>query len=151
MSERNYFAPVFIEKLWLAGINFSIERDPADSMHMNLSVSIEKTPMHKDEDGARHEAVDVYVDVFLVNDEDEDDTRLSASAHIYIEVGVDYPDLADDDAESYLTRNAVSMSYSHARSCLMSVTSLSPMSGLILPPVLPDELIKESMGTKSDK
>lgn len=136
------YAPVFIERMWLADTSFSLEHAPADSMLLRTGISYEKSPLRTDEDGVRHEVLDLEVSARLVNEEDENDVRLSAMAHVQIEVGVDLPNLPDDEAEKYLTKNAISMSYAHARTCILTISSLSPMDGLILPPILPDEVIK---------
>lgn len=136
------YAPVFIERMWLADTSFSLEHAPADSMLLKTGINYEKTPLRTDEEGIRHEVLDLEVSARLVNEEDENDVRLTATAHVQIEVGVDLPSLPDDKAEEYLTKNAVSMAYAHARSCILTISSLSPMDGLILPPILPDEVIK---------
>ena len=136
------YAPVFIERMWLADTSFSLEHAPADSMLLKTGINYEKTPLRTDEEGIRHEVLDLEVSARLVNEEDVNDVRLTATAHVQIEVGVDLPSLPDDKAEEYLTKNAVSMAYAHARSCILTISSLSPMDGLILPPILPDEVIK---------
>ena len=144
MINEPAYAPVFIERMWLTDTSFSLGHTPAESMKLEMGISYEKSPLRADDDGTRHEVLDLEVNARLVNEEDVDDVRLSAMAHVQIEVGVNMPDIPDEKAEEYLTRNALSMSYAHARSCILTISSLSPMDGLILPPILPDEVIRAS-------
>lgn len=141
MSKRSIFAPIFIDRMWLTDIGFNLGMEPADSMTVKVDISYEASELSKGEDGVCRESLDFTVRAFLINEEDSDDVRLSAMARIQTFVGADLPGISDDEAGRYLTRNALSMSYAHARSCIMSVTALSPMRGFILPPVIPDEII----------
>ena len=141
MSKSSIFAPVFIDRMWLTDIGFNLGTEPADSMTVKVDISYEASELAKDEDGICRESINLTVRAFLVNEKDDDDVRLSAMARIQTFVGANLPGISDDEAERYLTKNALSMSSAHARSCIMSVTSLSPMRGFILPPVIPDEVI----------
>ena len=144
MSVHSIFAPIFIDRMWLTDIGFNLGAEPADSMRVKVDISYETSELAKDEDGVSHESLDLTVRAFLVNTEDDEDVRLSAMARIQTFVGAELPAIPDDETERYLTKNALSMSYAHARSCIMSVTALSPMNGFILPPVIPDEIIERA-------
>ena len=144
MSKSSIFAPIFIDRMWLTDIGFNLDVEPADSMTVKVDINYEVSGLTRDEDGVCRESIDLTVRAFLVNEEDDDDIRLSAMARIQTFVGADLPGISDDKAERYLAKNALSMSYAHARSCIMSVTALSPMRGFILPPVIPDEIINEA-------
>lgn len=150
MSETSIFAPVSIDRMWLTHINFDLGQRPADDMVVKVDVNFNKTSVDRDDEGRLSEAISFTVNARLVNAEDDDDVRLSASASMVTEVSTAFPGLSDEDGELYLTRNAISMSYSHARSCIMSVSAMSPMGGFVLPPVLPDEILSESEGDEME-
>ena len=147
---RSIFAPVFIDHMWLSSISFDLEREPAESMMVKVDVDFEAGPLKRDEDGLWHEEMIVSVTGCLVSDRDESDVRLSASARIETAVGVNAGSKSEKDVKRYLTMNALSMSYSHARSCIMTVSGLSPMRDFILPPVLPDEVMRRVSEDPSD-
>ena len=148
MSETSIFAPVSIDRMWLTHIDFDLDQRPADDMVVKVDVDFNKISVDRDDEGRLSEAISFTVNARLVNAEDDDDVRLSASASMVTEVSTAFPGLSDEDGELYLTRNA--MSYSHARSCIMSVSAMSPMGGFVLPPVLPDEILSESEGDEME-
>lgn len=142
MSDSTIFAPISIDRMWLTKVDFAIDPEPADKMVVKVDLDLGKGHVNRSDDGVVHETVELAVRALLVNEDDEDDVRMSASASMITEVSTDFPGLSDEDAERYLTRNAVSMSYSHARSCIMAVSAMSPMGGFTLPPILPDEILR---------
>ena len=142
MSNGTIFAPISIDRMWLTKVDFDIDPQPADKMVVKVDIDLGRGHVERSDDGTLHETIELSVRALLVNEDDEDDVRMSASASMVTEVSTDFPDLSDEEGERYLTRNAISMSYSHARSCIMAVSAMSPMRGFMLPPILPDEILR---------
>ena len=142
MSNSTIFAPISIDRMWLTKVDFDIDPQPADKMVVKVDIDLGRGHVRRSDDGVMHETIELAVRALLVNEDDEDDVRMSAKASMVTEVSTDFPNLSDEEGERYLTRNAISMSYSHARSCIMAVTAMSPMGGFTLPPILPDEILR---------
>ena len=142
MSESATLAPISIDRMWLTKVDFDIDPEPADKMVVKVDIDLRSGHVSRSDDGVMHETIELAVRARLVNEDDEEDVRMSASASMVTEVSTDFPNLSDEAGERYLIRNAVSISYSHARSCIMAVSAMSPMGGFTLPPILPDEILR---------
>lgn len=139
------FAPVQIEYMWLVDSAFHLESTPSENMEIGLEVFFDKLEHRRDDDNTAHEKLIVSIPVNLHDADDESDVRFSALARIEIGVMTSSAEgVSDDQVESYLTTNAVSMAYSHARSCFMTLSALSPMGVLMIPAIMPQDLVREA-------
>ena len=83
-------------------------------------------------------AIDLNVSTSLVDSDNDDEEKMSAGLVVFISVRAALPqELSEAEAKEYLLLNAVSMAYAHAKSCFMTITGLSPMGAVVLPPIFP--------------
>lgn len=138
-------APIQILDMFVTDIMFHIEQSPADSMTMHVREDHRYSVPQKTEDGLAYMLnMDMDVSATLSDTNDPDDIRAQAGASVHISVAVPSDiDKSGIDCDSYLKANALSMAYGHARSCIMTLAGMSPMTSFILPPVLPYSMLDE--------
>lgn len=138
-------APVQILDMFLTDIQFHIEQSPASSMIMHVQEQHDVSEVQKTEDDSAYWlTMEVTVDAALSNQDDADDVRARATACVHVSVAVPAEiDRSGTDRDAYLEANALSIAYSHARSCIMALAGMSPMRSFILPAVLPYNMLDD--------
>ena len=137
MTENEFIAPIQVQNLRLPGCSFRIADKPAQNMDQRLGLDIEVKKLEVDgvEGGVD---MDLSVSTSLVDSESDDEEKMSADLVVSISVRAALPqELSEAEAKEYLLSNAVSMAYAHAKSCLMTITGLSPMGAVVLPSIFP--------------
>ena len=51
--------------------------------------------------------------------------------------------MTDEQADEYLLSNAISMAYGHAKTCIMTVSGLSPAGPVMIPAILPLDIVRD--------
>lgn len=151
MTESSIMAPVSIADMRVTRASLSVD-EPAESMRQGLNVTFNTGDTEEDEERGEYSlVVTMDVKVMLTDAEDDQDVRAEASARVVAIMTVPMIGKLSDRAVAieYLKRNGASMTYAHARSYLMAMTSMSPTGAIIIPPILPDYLIK-SQGESND-
>lgn len=140
---ESILAPIQILDMFVTDIMFHVEQSPADSMTMHVREDHRYSAPQKTEDGLAYTlSMDMDVDAALSDTDDPDDIRARGGVSVHISVAVPSDiDESDIDRDSYLRANALSMAYGHARSCIMTLAGMSPMTTFILPPVLPYSML----------
>ncbi len=136
------FAPLNLLMLTVPESSFRVAENPADSMRMELDVTPTFSEIEEDDEHDEYAlAMSLSVHASLVNTEDEDDVR--AEARVRVESVVSVPRQIGDPGRGldYLKLNGTSISYGHARSYLMPLASMSPMSSFVLPAIVPSAML----------
>lgn len=60
------------------------------------------------------------------------------------------PDIAKEQTEEYLLSNALSMAYGHAKTCIMTMTGLSPAAPVMIPAILPLDIARDYLRGRAD-
>lgn len=145
MSDSGILAPVRILEMKVQRASIDVSDTPAESMVQAIDVSFDTDePIEDEEQGIFSLPMFLGVNVSVANADDGRDVRASASTRVLAIVAMDLPlarSQGMDRAFQYLRLNGVSMAYAHARSCIMTMTSMSPMGSLIIPPVVPNSVI----------
>lgn len=136
-------APVQVDDLYLVDCSFHVESSPSSNMEMNLGVEFEPFEISDTPDGKFASTV-LTVRSDLSAGDDPSDQRLNSMVSVYIRVSMDSSiDWPDEKKKKYMEVNALSIGYSHARSCLMTIAGLSPLSSYTIPAILPMELLDD--------
>lgn len=137
-------APIHVDSLYLVDCSMHLEPEPAAEMDLSFDIKFEQSSLDRDENDSARKDLILHVSAGMSSVDDSLDSRFSAEAAIQISVSVDASDVEDDEKiDTYLSRNALSIAYSHARSAIMTMTGLSPMGTFMIPAILPDELLKQ--------
>lgn len=143
---NSFFAPVQIASLFLQNTSFEIIGQPADVMNLKVELLLlcNEDDLSIQDDETTHLSMSLRVVANLINDKDDDDVRVASLATVFIDVFVN--DSANNQNRKeifkYLRINGVSIAYAHARTCLMMLAGLTPLSDYVLPPILPNEYLK---------
>ena len=145
-------APIQIDELYLVNSEFRIASSPAPNMVLQLNEEHQYDNYQTNETEMTYElSMTMSVNADLVNEEERDDVRVHAFCQVFIEVSVPKNiDESDADPLEYLKANALSMAYSHARSCIMMNAGLSPISTFVLPAILPYSILKNDDDQNQD-
>ncbi len=102
--------------------------------------------------------IELTVECHLSDAEDESIVKMTAGTTVYAAASSPLPkELNQEERREYMLSNLIALTYSHAKSHIMSITALSPMNALILPAILPSEMVKTKriatmeMPTKRDE
>lgn len=145
MNAMEILAPVRIVDMKIQHSAIDIGDSPAKSMIQTVDLGYEASELEEHEKENEFSlAATMKVAASLVNDSNAEDVRAKASATVTIIVAAKRPGNESEsiDIRQYLEINSVSMAYAHARSYIMNATAISPMGMLILPPILPDRLVR---------
>lgn len=148
MTDASIMAPVRIVGMSVPNASLSVGA-PADSMRQGFNVTFDTGDVEEDEEHGEYSlAVTMGVKVRLTDAKDDQDVRAEASVQVEAMLAVAMiPGLNDrGKALGYLKRNGASITYAHARSYLMTITAMSPTGALIIPPILPDNLVNPHDG-----
>lgn len=136
----DFIAPIQVSNLFVLDSNFHIEDSPSRNMELKVDVGYQDVQLRKS-DGCGYADLKLCVRGSLVDKDDSAKEKMHADITVSISVSAQMPaKFSDDEARHYLLSNAISMAYAHAKSCLMTITGLSPMGALTLPAILPTEL-----------
>ncbi|WP_278592044.1 hypothetical protein [Olsenella uli] len=140
-------APVGIVSMRVTRSRFEVGDRPADEMRLVLDVDFDAGDIEEREGLDEYQlSIILSVTSRLVSTTDEEDVRAEAMAEVATRVATSRRIGNSAKALEYLRLNGVSMAYAHARSYIMTMAALSPMGSLILPPILPEQLIKSQLG-----
>ena len=74
-----------------------------------------------------------------------------ASVEVFISAHATLPaDATGEQAEEYLLSNAISMAYGHAKTCVMTMTGLSPAGSVMIPAILPLDIAHDYLMGEDD-
>ena len=139
-------SPVQISYLYVTDLNFHLEDSPADSMEVGVTVNYTRDRARL-EDGIASLEMRVVVEADMHETAKADEVRLAASAVVRIGVTADVADGAiDEELERVLAANAVSLSYSHARTAICTASGLSPAGAFLIPGLSPYAVVDEVEG-----
>lgn len=136
-------APVRIRDMDLIDVSFNLAQAPADSMTLKMRLDYDSSGVEMLPHEAGYQVtLQLSVNAAYVNVADQDDVRAEAHVRVLTTVYVTKDiDNSGEDPKRYLEGNALSMSYAHARSCLMMIAGMTPMQSFVLPPILPYALL----------
>ena len=87
--------------------------------------------------------IELTVECHLSDAEDESIVKMTAGTTVYAAASSPLPkELNQEERREYMLSNLIALTYSHAKSHIMSITALSLMNALILPAILPSEMVK---------
>lgn len=139
-------SPVQLDYMFVTDSRFHIEDSPSERMSTSVSVTFTADDVTKDEEGSHLEAR-VVVSSDLHDSDKSDNVLLTAAVVVRIGVRAIVGDGMDDDAaRRLLAVNAVSLAYSHARSCVNSAAAMSPAGSFLIPGIDPWAVVDEVMG-----
>ena len=152
---KPFLSPVSLDALVVFGIEFNVEPDgPSGDYLLNLTLESPRNELRVNNDKRYESNVELTVKVSLADDGESKKERMHASVHLACTVSVTTQVGGEDAAKRYLRANGVSMLYSHARACLMTVAGMSPMNSFVLPPIDPvayvDSIAEEEMKDVSE-
>ncbi|MGR1082668.1 hypothetical protein ACUYFE_01365 [Olegusella massiliensis] len=136
-------ARVNIDSMSVVEANMRVEHQPAESMGLRMSVNLDSTSFDNSSDEEYRYSLVLRVIAELLNNDDDEDVRMSLMACVDTTVSTSTDDITEEEAASYLLLNGVSMAYAHARSYLMTLTALSPMRPFVIPPIVPQVFIEQ--------
>lgn len=152
MRSGDILAPVHINSMYVKKSSLSVGDSPADSMELKFDINCTYSDLGFDKDAGEY-ALSTTLDVSakLVNADDGQDIRAEAMVQVIAVVSAKKSEqLASEEAATqYLRLNGASMAYSHVRSQIMAMTSMSPMGMLTLPPINPGLLVEDSAGSSA--
>lgn len=136
-------APIQLDKLYITDSYFHIESDPASKMDIKLDVSCETIQEQiRDEVGELEIRLNVISQ--LVDADNDKNVKLTAKASVQAKASSPLPQNMDTkDKKRYLYSNTIGLAYSHAKSYILEMTALSPMGAMILPAILPGEMVSQ--------
>ena len=143
MTENIMIAPIQLDELLLVKSSFQIAGSPASKMAQKLGLDFTVRQLES-EGGEGLVSLSLAVDTSLVDCENDDEEKLSASVEVLVSAHASLsPDISKEQAEEYLLSNALSMAYSHAKTCIMTVTGLSPAGPVMIPAILPLDIARD--------
>ena len=135
-------ASVHVDDLFLVDCSFHVETSPTVDMKMNLEV--EYKPFHFGDTANGKSAYTVLtVRSDLSRMSDPSDHRLDSMVSVYIKVSMKSSTDWSDEKKKCMEVDSLSIAYSHARSCLMTIGGLSPLCSYMIPAILPEELLDD--------
>lgn len=143
MSGDSFVTPLSVKHMYVINSAFGIHGSPAEHMQAELSVDVDEDETPVFDADRRCYALSKTVDVAynLIDVENAEATPLHASVTVLIEAFLPVED-KDERAEEFMLSSCVSIAYSHARSCIMSMAAMSPVRELVIPTIYPRALVK---------
>ena len=143
MTENIMIAPIQLDELLLVKSSFQIADSPASKMAQKLGLDFTVRQLES-EGGEGLVSLSLTADTSLVDRENDDEDKLSASVEVLVSAHASLsPDVSKEQAEEYLLSNALSMAYGHAKTCIMTVTGLSPAGPVMIPAILPLDIARD--------
>lgn len=137
-------APIVIDNLWISDIQFCVLGEPAENMRLNVQEEHRMEDVVKDESGSYHLEGSLRVTADLVDEASPEKPLVHSHAEVRVWMSVPAAiDESGEDPRRYLAANAISITYSHARSSIMVLAGMTPIRSFILPAVLPYSVLDE--------
>ena len=135
--ETVMIAPIQLDDLFLVSSSFQIADCPAEHMDQKIGLDFTVKQLESSDDKGIV-ALSLIVKTSLVDCEHEDDEKMQASVEVFVSAhGSLPPSITEKQADEYLLSNAISMAYGHAKTCIMTVSGLSPVGPVMIPAILP--------------
>ncbi|WP_343004942.1 MULTISPECIES: hypothetical protein [unclassified Collinsella] len=136
-------APIQLDDLFLVSSSFQIADCPAE--HMDQKIGLDFTVKQLGRSGSEGlVALNLTVKTSLVDHEHDDEEKLQASVEVLVSAHASLPtSMTDEQADEYLLSNAISMAYGHAKTCIMTVSGLSPAGPVMIPAILPLDIVRD--------
>ncbi len=141
--ETVMIAPIQLDDLFLVSSSFQIADCPAE--HMDQKIGLDFTVKQLGRSGSEGlVALNLTVKTSLVDHEHDDEEKLQASVEVLVSAHASLPtSMTDEQADEYLLSNAISMAYGHAKTCIMTVSGLSPAGPVMIPAILPLDIVRD--------
>ena len=141
--ETVMIAPIQLDDLFLVSSSFQIADCPAE--HMDQKIGLDFTVKQLGRSGSEGlVALNLTVKTSLVDHEHDDEGKLQASVEVLVSAHASLPtSMTDEQADEYLLSNAISMAYGHAKTCIMTVSGLSPAGPVMIPAILPLDIVRD--------
>ena len=141
--ETVMIAPIQLDDLFLVSSSFQIADCPAE--HMDQKIGLDFTVKQLERSGSEGlVALNLTVKTSLVDHEHDDEEKLQASVEVLVSAHASLPtSMTDEQADEYLLSNAISMAYGHAKTCIMTVSGLSPAGPVMIPAILPLDIVRD--------
>lgn len=141
--ETVMIAPIQLDDLFLVRSSFQIADCPAE--HMDQKIGLDFTVKQLERSGSEGlVALNLTVKTSLVDHEHDDEEKLQASVEVLVSAHASLPtSMTDEQADEYLLSNAISMAYGHAKTCIMTVSGLSPAGPVMIPAILPLDIVRD--------
>lgn len=148
--ETVMIAPIQLDDLFLVSSSFQIADCPAE--HMDQKIGLDFTVKQLERSGSEGlVALNLTVKTSLVDHEHDDEEKLQASVEVLVSAHASLPtSMTDEQADEYLLSNAISMAYGHAKTCIMTVSGLSPAGPVMIPAILPLDIVRDYLSGGAD-
>ena len=148
--ETVMIAPIQLDDLFLVSSSLQIADCPAE--HMDQKIGLDFTVKQLERSGSEGlVALNLTVKTSLVDHEHDDEEKLQASVEVLVSAHASLPtSMTDEQADEYLLSNAISMAYGHAKTCIMTVSGLSPAGPVMIPAILPLDIVRDYLSGGSD-
>ncbi|MGO5240065.1 hypothetical protein ACTQ1Z_03900 [Parolsenella sp. LCP21S3_E11] len=143
-------APIQLDDLFLVSSSFQVADCPAE--HMDQKIGLDFTVKQLERSGSEGlVALNLTVKTSLVDHEHDDEEKLQASVEVLVSAHASLPtSMTDEQADEYLLSNAISMAYGHAKTCIMTVSGLSPAGPVMIPAILPLDIVRDYLSGGAD-
>ena len=142
-------APIQLDRLFLVKSSFQLEESTAENMEQKISLDFTVKRLESENSEG---LVDLYLNVetSLVDSDNDDEEKLFASAEVYVSAHASLAaDTTEQVAKEYLLSNAISLAYGHAKTCIMTLTGLSPAGPVIVPAIMPFSIARDYLAGDS--
>lgn len=148
--ETVMIAPIQLDDLFLVSSSFQVADCPAE--HMDQKIGLDFTVKQLERSGSEGlVALNLTVKTSLVDHEHDDEEKLQASVEVLVSAHASLPtSMTDEQADEYLLSNAISMAYGHAKTCIMTVSGLSPAGPIMIPAILPLDIVRDYLPGGAD-
>ncbi len=148
--ENAIIAPIQVNELFLVKSSFQIADSPAAAMDQRLGLDFVVKQLESEGDEGVV-GLSLTVETSLVDRENDDEEKMFASVEVFISAHAALPtDGTGRQAEEYLLSNAISMAYGHAKTCIMTMTGLSPVGSVVIPAILPFDIAHDYLRGEDD-
>lgn len=148
--ETVMIAPIQLDDLFLVSSSFQVADCPAE--HMDQKIGLDFTVKQLERSGSEGlVALNLTVKTSLVDHEHDNEEKLQASVEVLVSAHASLPtSMTDEQADEYLLSNAISMAYGHAKTCIMTVSGLSPAGPVMIPAILPLDIVRDYLSGGAD-
>ena len=148
--ETVMIAPIQLDDLFLVSSSFQVADCPAE--HMDQKIGLDFTVKQLERSGSEGlVALNLTVKTSLVDHEHDNEEKLQASVEVLVSAHASLPTpMTDEQADVYLLSNAISMAYGHAKTCIMTVSGLSPAGPIMIPAILPLDIVRDYLSGGAD-
>lgn len=142
MITNSIIAPIALNSLNVSNVKFSVIEDSTDDMELQLEINYEtQEPANNGAGGTYALRAKLDLTASLVDHDNPKNAKLESNVTVLAEVSMASSYFRSaEEARNHLATNALSMSYSHARSTLMTIAGMTSAKGFILPPIIPSAI-----------